>query len=401
MALIPFQLALDKVIEAGAQHALAIESIGIEFAAGRIAAEDIRAPFAVPGFRHSAMDGFAIRDGRAAATNAEFRIVGQMLAGDRPFGALKPGEAVLIATGAMLPDEATRVVPREASHGAGKDAVLLDWGEGSPTHIRGAEDDYAAGALAISAGSRLGFAGLGALASFGSTQMRVAAKPRVSVLVTGSELVPAGAPRPPGRIHDSNAATLRGLLLGEDIDVAPGPALADDIGLIRAELLRACAQSDLVISSGGASAGVADFMPRLLGELGEVIFWKVAMRPGMPVLFGRIGSCLVLCLPGNPVAVVAGFLSLVRPLLRRMQGAPPPAADYAQLGEAASKHHDRLEFRRATVQIDAQGIQRAHLHAALSSGVLRSVVESNALVVLEAERQQWSVGDVVAVMRYR
>lgn len=400
MALIPFQQALDKVIEAAAMYALANESIGMGFAAGRIAAADIRAPFAVPGFRHSAMDGFAIQDDRVAATNARFRSVGQILAGDPPFRSLEAGEAVLIATGAMLPDGATRVFPREASRMAGEDAVLLDWGEGSPPHIRGAEDDYAAGALAIAAGGRLGFAALGALASFGMSQVCVAKKPRVSVLVTGSELVPAGAPRAPGQIHDSNGATLRGLLLCEDIETTPALALTDDAALIRGELLCACAESDLVISSGGASAGVADFMPRLLDELGEVIFWKVAMRPGMPILFGRIGSCLVVGLPGNPVAVVAGFLSLVRPMLRRMQGAPPPVAEYARLAETASKHHDRLEFRRARLHIDEQGIQRAHLHAALSSGVLRSVVESNALVILEAERHQWNAGDVVTVMRY-
>jgi molybdopterin molybdotransferase len=400
MPLTTFRQALQQVIEVASGCVLPAEHIALESAGDRILAEDLCAPFAVPGFRHSAMDGYAIDNSAAAPEDASYRIVGQILAGDPPFRALQVGEAVAIATGAMLPDNASQVIPRESAGAAGDDRVVLAANPAAPSHIRGAEDDYRAGELALRAGNRLGFAALGVLASFGMSSVRVVRRPRVAVLVTGSELVPAGAPRQPGRIHDSNGASLRGLLRGEGIEVMPTAALADDIDTIRRQLAAACAGSDVVISTGGASAGVADFMPRLLAELGEVVFWKVAMRPGMPVLFGRVGRCLVFGLPGNPVAVVAGFLSLVRPVLRRMQGAAPPATEWARLAEATAKNHDRLEFRRAHVHVDEHGVQRACLHPALSSGVLRSVLESNALVVLDAERRQWQADELVAVLRY-
>jgi molybdopterin molybdotransferase len=397
MPLMRYDDALARVLEAAHRARLPAETVAADDADRRILAEDLVAPFDVPGFDHAAMDGYAI--GEPDDASVTFDVAGRVLAGDAPFRRLNAGEAVQIATGAMLPEGAVRVVPVEASERDGE-RVRLRFGPDAPRHIRGRDDDYRAADVALAAGQRVGFAALGAAASFGSGTLRVSALPRVSIMMTGSELVPIGVARAPGRIHDSNGAVLRALLRTDAIVARSHGPLPDDAATWRRSLSDACAQSDVVITTGGASAGEADFMPGLLRELGEVIVWKVAMRPGMPFLFARVGRTLVFGLPGNPVAVVAGFLSLVRPALCVMQGAAVPPLERARLAQALSKSHDRLEFRRALLAIDADGGAGVDVHPSLSSGVLRSVVETNALVLLDADRREWRAGEVVDVLRY-
>ncbi len=404
MALMPFDQARALILATAARHRTDSEHVDLASALSRVLANEMRAPFSVPGFRHSAMDGFAIAIDQTLELRdeqlIEFTQVGQTLAGDQAFGTFAANEAIAIATGAIVPDHVTHVVPIESSERLAADRVRLKIAPSSPSHIRGADDDYADGDPALAAGTTIGFAALGVLASFGASTVVVARQPRVSVVVTGSELVPVGAVRRPGQIHDSNGSSLRGLLQREGLNPQLTAVVDDDESRLRDHLLAACAQSDVVISTGGASAGVADFMPRLLAELGEVIVWKIAMRPGMPLLFGRIGNTLVFGLPGNPVAVVAGFLALVQPVLRTMQGAAPSAPIHARLDQPTSKRHDRLEFRRASLHIDAQGVARVTPHPALSSGVLRSVVQSNALILLAADRFDWQLDEVVEVLCY-
>lgn len=401
MALTRFEDAKARVLAAAVQAQLPVEWVAVEIADGRVLAEDITAPFDVPGFDHAAMDGFAIADSlETLPAERTLAVVGRTLAGDPVFRPIHSGEAVQIATGAMIPAGTQRIVPVEASTWLDADHVRLRIPVDAASHIRGRDDDYRSSQHALSAGSRIGFAALGAMASFGLAEVRVARLPRVSIMVTGSELVPVGNERTPGRIHDSNGALLRGMLRSEGIAPHSIGPLPDEVGQWRQQLLDACTRSDVVITSGGASAGVADFMPKLLAELGEVLVWKVAMRPGMPLLFARIGATLVFGLPGNPVAVVAGFLSLVRPALRALQGAAPPRNTRAQLRQALEKSHDRLEFRRARFVINTQGVAEIDAHPALSSGVLRSVVETNALILLDADRRQWQAGEVVDVLTY-
>jgi len=400
MAMMAFEQARRLVLEAAAAQPMSAESVAVFDSLGRVLAEDVHAPFDVPGHPHAAMDGYAIVGSGELTLPKRFRVVGRTLAGDLPFRALAPDETIAIATGAVVPPGAARVVPVEIAQRLDDEHVALRIDAEAPRHIRAADEDFAEGALALRRGERIGWAGLGVLSSFGRVDVCVARRPRVAVLVTGSELVPAGLPRRPGQIHDSNTASLHGLLRAEGIDTRRMPPVVDDPALLREALLRASAESDLVISSGGASAGQVDHMPRLLAELGEVLIWKVAMRPGMPVLFGRIGTTLVMALPGNPVAVVAGFLALVRPLLRQLQSTALPPLVHARLDADAEKLHDRLEFRRASLRIDEQGVVRARLHPNLSSGALRSVLESDALVLLAAERRQWRAGDVVEVLCY-
>ncbi|MDZ4813089.1 MAG: molybdopterin molybdotransferase MoeA [Pseudomonadota bacterium] len=401
MALTTFEDARQCVLDASRSARLLDETVPVELAYSRILAENVSAPFALPGFDHAAMDGYAIA-APALQLPAELivRVVGRTLAGDPPFGPLSAGEAVQIATGAMLPQGTERVVPVESSEELDDDRVRLRLSAVASSHIRGAEDDYRSGQIALIAGSSIGFAASGVMASFGLREVRVSRRPRVSVLITGSELVPAGGARTPGRIYDSNGALLRGLLLAEGLEAQMHGPLPDNAQGLRAALLAASACSEVVITTGGASAGVADFMPRLLAELGEVLIWKVAMRPGMPLLFARIGRTLVFGLPGNPVSVVAVFLSLVRPALRVMQGASPPLMPRARLLHPLQKTHNRLEFRRATLSVDDQGVAQVQAHPALSSGVLRSVAESDAMILLDAQRMRWEIGDLVEVLRY-
>jgi molybdopterin molybdotransferase len=400
MALTRFEDAKALVLEMAGSLSLGDERIALGDALGRVLAADVFAPFSVPGYAHAAMDGYAIVTPAPLSAETAFDVVGRTMAGDARFRPIVSGEAVQIATGAMLPEGADRVVPVESSGPCGDDRVLLQLSPEAATHIRGADDDYHSGQLALNAGCRIEFAAAGVLASFGLGDVLVRRRPRVTVLVTGSELVPAGSPRPSGRIHDSNGTVLRGLLRAEGIAATIIGPLADDAELLRNAVRNAAASSDLVISTGGASAGQADFMPRLMAELGEVLFWRVAMRPGMPVLFARLGNALAFGLPGNPVAVVAGFLALVRPALRRLQASPQPSPVFARLVQSQRKSHNRLEFRRAAFAVDEQGVARVDAHPALSSGVLRSVAETNALILLNAERSEWEAGDVVEVLLY-
>lgn len=401
MAMLQFEAALDQVHAAAITACVATQRCALADCLGRFLAEDIRAPFSVPGFDHAAMDGFAIAYTLIEGSSVQRRIVATTLAGEAPFRALAANEAVRIMTGAPIPPGCDRVVPVESSVTADDASVRLEIADAAATHIRRGDDDYHTNQLAMTRGQCIDFAALGVLASFGLENVQVAARPKVSLLVTGSELQPAGAARLPGQIHDSNGSSLRALLSQEGIDLPPALAVADDRNLLRARLLAAASEAEVLITTGGASAGQADYVPGLIAELGEVLFWKVAMRPGMPILFGRIGSCLVFGLPGNPVAVVASFLSLVRPALRWMQGSEPPPLAHARLGADLAKSHSRLEFRRGSMAISALGICEVTAHDVLSSGVLRSVLESNTLIMLQADRHRWQAGDVVPVLRYR
>lgn len=400
MALIDYSVALERVLSASLSAHLPVESVSLRAAFARVLAESVSAPFAVPGFNHAAMDGYAIALPLSTEAGAAcLTLTGKTLVGDPPFRTLSPSEALFVATGAALPSNITRVIPVEncLSHDAN---IQLSWTSSAPTYIRNADDDYAAQQPAFAAGMRIGFGALGVLASFGFERINVFAQPKISVVITGSELRCSGEQRLPGQIFDSNGALLHGLLKNEGITAEVSAPIADDMNILREGLRTAASKADVVITSGGVSAGPADYIPRVLTEIGEIIFWKVAIRPGMPVLFGKIGATWVFSLPGNPVSVVASFLAFVRPCLRALEGAAQPARRYARLASAIEKFHDRTEFRRGRLNAKDDGTFEVMPHSALSSGVLRSVAESNALLILPAERKVWVRGDVVEVLPF-
>lgn len=390
--------ARARVIARG--RALPVERIPLAAALGRSLAVDATAPIDVPGYANSAMDGFALR-GAELPHDGERRFVltGTRLAGDGRRAAVGPGECLRVTTGAPLPDGADTVVIKENVRVDGA-AVVVAAGEKAGANTRPAGEDYARGDLALRAGQRLTPARLGTLASFGHTEVEVFRAPRAVLLTTGDEVVAPGEALGYGQIYNSNRDGLTALLRAAGVTVLRHEHLRDDPAALRAALRRAAAEADLIVSSGGVSAGEADFLPRLLAEIGTVDFWKVRMKPGMPLLFGAIDAALLFALPGNPVSSIATFEVFVRPLLDVWAGRDPDARPrwHARLAAPLHKSHRRAEFQRARRECRDDGTLWVTPFARQGSGVLRSVAEADCLVVLGEEPAELAAGAVVEIL---
>lgn len=280
------------------------------------------------------------------------------------------------------------------------DVIVIAAGERVGANVRPAGEDYARGELALRAGDLLTPARLGVLAACGFARAHVARRPRVALFVTGDELVSVESPLGFAQIHDSNRYSLGGLLRGGGIEPVSISHLRDDPATLGNALRGAGARCDVVISSGGVSAGEADFLPGLVAELGHVHFWKVRMKPGMPVLCGEIGKALVFALPGNPVSSIATFLALVQPALAALQGATAvgPRTWKGRLAVAVAKKHDRVEFLRARLQSRDDGALWATPLPRQGSGMLRGVAEADALVVIPERAHELAPGAIVEVL---
>ncbi|WP_257387584.1 molybdopterin molybdotransferase MoeA, partial [Tahibacter caeni] len=265
---------------------------------------------------------------------------------------------------------------------------------------RAAGEDYACGELALRAGQRLTPARLGSLASFGWTEVDVRRAPRAVLLTTGDEVVLPGEPLGYGQIYNSNRDSLSAMLRSAGVTVVRHEHLRDDPGALRAALRRAAAEADLIVSSGGVSAGEADFMPRVLAEVGTVDFWKVRMKPGMPLLFGAVGDALLFALPGNPVSGIATFEVFVRPLLEVWAGRDPDARPRwrARLSEALRKSHRRSEFLRASRECRDDGTLWVKPFARQGSGLLHGVAEADCLIAIGEEPVSLDAGAVVDIL---
>jgi molybdopterin molybdotransferase len=391
--------ARERIVALCGQRRVAVDEVPLDRALGRVLAVDVAAPHALPPFANSAMDGYALR-GNDLPRDGEkrFRLMGVMLAGTGKALHVGVDECIRITTGAPLPNGADTVVIKEGVRIEGE-FIIVAGGESVGANVRPAGEDLAIGEIAARAGEMLSAARLGLLASCGFADVPVARRPRVALLVTGDELVPPGEPLGFGQIHDSNRYTLGGLL--EDIGIVAQPVahVRDDVDTLREALLAAAATCDVVISSGGVSAGEADHFPSLVAELGRVHFWKVRMRPGMPVLCGEVGKALVFALPGNPVSSLATFLTLVKPGLMAMQGAEETHERWhARIATPIRKKHERTEFLRARLECGADGQLRAKPVEQQGSGMLRGVAEANCFIVIAEGERDLRVDDVVEVI---
>ncbi len=388
------------VLDLCAARRLPAQAVPLEQALGRILAEDLIAPHDLPPFANSAMDGYALRGGELPQHGERrLRIGGSVLAGATAAPVCHPGECIRITTGAPLPQGADTVVIKENVRIDG-DSIVVAAGEQAGANVRPAGEDYAAGDRAVRAGDRLTPARLGVLASCGQTQARVAQRPRAALFVTGDELVPPGQPLGFGQIHDSNRYSLGALLREAGIEPLIVGHLRDDPAALRTALREAGERCDVIVSSGGVSAGEADFLPGLVAELGKVHFWKVRMKPGMTVLCGEIGRALVFALPGNPVSTIATFLALVRPALLALQGArdTAPQTWKARLANAIVKKHDRAEFLRASFEARDDGALWATALRKQGSGMLRGVAEADALIFIPEDARELAAGSVVQLL---
>ena len=337
--LIGIDEALDLVL--ARVRPLPLVDVPIRDAAGRVLGEDARAATDLPPFDSSAMDGYAVR---AVDTPGPLRVVGHSAAGRPELRVVGPGEAIVISTGAVVPDGADAVVPVERTSG---DVDVERVGAGENVRPRGG--DVRAGDVVVGAGERLGPPQLSALAAAGVASVRCARRPRAAVLATGSELRPPGEPLGPGEIYESNS-----LLISAQLELSGGeaivfPVVADDEAATRAVLERALAE-DVVITTGGVSVGPHDLVRATLQELGvEEVFWRVAVKPGKPIVFAVRGDTLVFGLPGNPVSSLVACELFVRPALRALQGARDPKPEYlpGRLAAAVRSNPERDELVRA------------------------------------------------------
>lgn len=393
-----FAAARAHIERIAAAHLLPVENVAIETALGRVLAADVRAPFDVPAFANSAMDGYAVQGTDLSTAETRLRLIGTALAGGGPPPAVAPGTCVRITTGAVLPRGADTIVMKEDTTLDG-DFVCIATAAQLGANVRPAGEDYRSGDLALRRGAVLTPARIGALASFGMIEVAVVRRPRVVLLTTGDELVAPGQLLAAGQIHDSNRHTLGALLEQHACELVRHERLRDDPASLRDALERAGADADIVVTSGGVSAGEADFMPVLLAQIGEVHFWKVRIKPGMPFLFGTIAGALVFALPGNPVSGIATFLALVKPALTKMSGRSEPAlALRARLAKPVHKRHTRVELMRACLSCDDTGTLSATPLPKQGSGMLAGVADANALILIPELAQEYPAGTPVEVL---
>ena len=373
MALLSFDDARRQLLES-APPPTAIESCPLAEAWGRVLAADIASPFDVPGFDNSAMDGYALRAIDVAAAGTKLRVSQRIPAGSSPT-ALEPGTAARIFTGAPLPEGADTVVMQEDVTADG-DNVVFSAMPSPGKHVRKRAHEIRCGDAALSGGTRLSAGHLGLAASLGQGELPVWKKVRVALFSTGSELVSPGTPLGPGQIYNSNRYLLRALLQGIGAEIIDLGIVPDTFEATRDAVRTAAASADVILTSGGMSVGEADYVKSAVESEGELSHWKIAMKPGKPVAFGRVGKAAFIGLPGNPVAAWVTCITLALPYLRRRLGltgtdqAPPRfVADFRW------KAGDRREFVRVRLGTDGRMV----LHPNQDSGAISSAAWATGL----------------------
>jgi molybdopterin molybdotransferase len=395
---VAFAEALAIVEDVGRRRGPMKEAIAVDDALGRIAAEPVVASMPLPPFDNSAMDGFAFRHADLPLAAAGLRIVGDQFAGRRLAFAVGRGDCVRVTTGAALPSGSDTVVIREA--------VCVEDGrahfEGAirpGAHVRRAGEDVRAGETVIEPGVVLTPGRLAMLASLGQAGIGVARQPSVAVITTGDELVEPGRALAPGEIHDSNRTLLCALLRAQGLQPATWPTVADDPAALEVALRQAASTSDLVITCGGVSAGEKDFIPDLVRSHGRILFWKVRMKPGMPVLFGSLGDAHLLALPGNPVSVLATWLTLGCALTDALQGRTEPRPRWkARMAARFDKRNARLEFLRGRLWSGPDAMLQVTPDPADGSHRLAAAARADVLIVLPEGERAFEPGDVVDVL---
>ncbi|HEY7363985.1 MAG TPA: gephyrin-like molybdotransferase Glp [Methylomirabilota bacterium] len=373
------------------------ELLSLADARGRVLWESIRASFDVPPTDNSAVDGYAVSSADIPASGTrELTVVGDLPAGGVFAGALRPGQAIRIMTGAPMPAGADTVYPQENVERTGDRLRVPPMAKGLNVRLRG--EDVPSGSVVIEAGSVLRPQEVGLIASLGYAQILVTQRPRVALLSTGDEVAEPGAPRKPGQIYDANRSALRGLAeqcgaVVTDLGIVP-----DRREVLRARLEQAAGIADVVVSSGGVSVGAYDLVKEVLTEVGGIDFWQVAMQPGRPLAVGRIGAAHFFGLPGNPVASMLAFLLFARPALYALAGRRRilPELWSARAVEPMRKKQGRREFKRGILTFEGGG-WRVRTTGPQGSGILSSMVAGNCLIVLEEERSDVAAGEEVLV----
>lgn len=382
------------------------ESVDIFSALGRVTAQDVISPIHVPPHDNSAMDGFAFAGEQLSDTQSlSLKVVGTALAGKAWEGTVKAGECVKIMTGAIMPSGLNTVVPQELCQIKSNDLIEIPAGllkAGDNRRLCG--EDIMQGQPALLKGALITPAAAGLLASLGVPHVSVVRRLRVAYFSTGDEILSLGEAPREGAVYDSNRYTVHGMLQALGCEMIDMGVVKDDPELLEQAFNKAAEQADAIITSGGVSVGEADFTKAMMKKLGDVVFWKIAMRPGRPMAVGRIQkgqrSAVLFGLPGNPVAVMVTFLAFVKPALLKMMGstATPLPMLRAKTQEVLRKKPGRTEYQRGIVSRNAQGELQVITTGNQGSGVLSSMVQANGLIVLSHQQGTAQLGDWVDVL---
>jgi molybdopterin molybdotransferase len=378
----------------------ATERVSVRAALGRVLAEDVVSPLNVPSHDNSAMDGYAVRfadlksDGEVVLKNA-----GSSFAGAPFKGSVGAGQCVRIMTGGVVPAGADTIVMQEHVKADG-DKVTVGKGHKKGQNLRKAGEDLTIGQVALKRGVTLKPADTGLISSLGVGEVTVFRKLRVAFFSTGDELVSIGTQLKEGQIFDSNRYTIHAMLTRLGCEVLDMGVVRDDPKLLERAFEEAAASADVVITSGGVSVGEADFVKDLLNKMGEVVFWKIAMKPGRPLAYGKIGSAHFFGLPGNPVSVMVTFYQFVRDALLKLAGCDPvPQAPTFKVPctSTLKKAPGRTEFQRGILTQDAAGNWSVRVTGEQGSGILRSMSEANCFIILPTDQGNVAPGALVEV----
>ena len=402
-------------IEANIQPLLQSELLPVRDCLNRICSTAIHSTINVPGHANSAMDGYAISfadlqdqdgldgDGLGGAGHiSTFEEIGCAYAGRRLEVSCKSGQCIRIMTGAVIPDGCDTIIMQEQAEQRDDGLIAIDSNHRLGENVRYAGEDIKQGEIILKAGDKVGPADLGVLASLGISELNVFRKPVVAFMSTGDELVSIDKPLEKGQIYDSNRYTLYGMLSLLEVDMIDMGVIQDDFDSIRNALLDAAQKADLVITTGGVSVGQADFIKTALQDIGQPEFWKIAIKPGRPLTFGKIKNSLFIGLPGNPVAVMVTFNHFVIPAIRKLSGAPPaqvPTVN-AVSTEKMRKRPGRLEIQRGITSLSSDGKWQVAKTGKQGSGILTSMSRGNCFILLREENKGVEIGDLVEIQLF-
>jgi molybdopterin molybdotransferase len=395
-------LSIDAALERikTAIHPVAgSEQVVLKNALGRVLSQSVYSPINIPHDRNSDMDGYALSSNDINRKQAfTLSLVGTSRAG-RPFeGRLQAGQCIRIFTGAVLPAQADSVIMQEQVRADGQ-AVLFPANTPSRQYIREVGEDIKQGSLLCAHPKKLNAIDLGLLASAGIYELTVKRPVKIAFFSTGDELTALGQPLQSGQIYDSNRYTLSGLLADAGHSVTDMGVIADNKQLLEDSFIEAAKHHDVIITTGGASVGEADYVKEILARCGEVNFWKIAIKPGKPLAFGKIGSCYFFGLPGNPVSVIVTFQQIVAPALKQLSGAPDskPLQLTATCTTALKKAPGRQEFQRGIFTQDHNGEFFVVSSGRQGSNMLSSISRANCYIVLPTECKGVQAGDKVRI----
>jgi molybdopterin molybdotransferase len=375
------------------------EQLAIRSALGRILAEDVLSRINVPPYNNSAMDGYVMRgadlpkDGKTQIT-----IIGTSYAGEPYTETIQAGQCARIFTGAVIPAGTDTVIMQEHVEKQG-DTITIGAEHKKGQHVRPVAEDIAIGQIVLRAGKQLTPADIGLLASLGVPEVKVKRRLRVAFFTTGDELRAVGEMLESGQIYDSNRYTLYGMLTRLGVDIIDMGVVGDKPEDIENAFLSAASCSDAIITSGGVSVGDADYVTDTLRRIGEVNFWKVAMKPGKPLTFGKVQAAVFFGLPGNPVSAMVTFYQFVQPALRRMMGenAVAPVRLTVPCISPLKKSPGRMEFQRGILENNEQGHLVVRSTGKQGSGILSSMSQANCFIILPIECGGVAVGKEVLV----